>query len=77
VKCHRNGFMDCWKEQCTLWLRYSGACGDFVVADLAQNVLADREEAEREKMKLRFKNVEKETLTIKCPEIHKVALSYE
>jgi hypothetical protein len=69
VKCHRNGFADCWREQCTLWLRYSGACGDFVVADLAQNVLADREEVEREKLRMK-----QESLSIEKPEVHHVRL---
>jgi hypothetical protein len=73
VKCHRNGFSDCWREQCAIWLRASETCGDYVGAQLAQEELIrvfkemeEKEQAEREK-----------TLTIKCPEVHRVGLSYE
>ena len=77
MKCHRNGFSDCWKEQCTLWLRFSGACGDFVAAELAQDILVDRQEADAEKFKAKALNMEKESLAIKAPEIRRVGLSYE
>jgi hypothetical protein len=60
------------KNQCALWMVFSEACGDHVVAELAQDTLADKFEAEQQRLQNK-----KETLTIKCPGIHKVALSYE
>jgi hypothetical protein len=69
VKCHRNGFADCMRELCALWMCYSEACGDHVNAELSQEILAERFEAEREKLR-----VKQESLSIEKPEVHHVRL---
>jgi hypothetical protein len=66
VKCHRNGFADCMRELCALWLVFSEACGDHVVAELAQDTLADKFEAEQQRL---------ESLKIKVPDVRRI--SYE
>jgi hypothetical protein len=50
VKCHRNGFADCMKALCALWMCYSEACGDHVNAELSQDILAERLEAEQRRL---------------------------
>jgi hypothetical protein len=66
VKCHRNGFADCMRELCANWLVFSEACGDHVVAELAQDTLADKAEAEQQRL---------ESLKIKAPDVRRI--SYE
>jgi len=68
MKCHRNGFADCMKNQCALWMVWSEACGDHVVAELAQDTLADKFDAD-------YRKRQENTLTIEKPEVHHVRLS--
>jgi hypothetical protein len=72
VKCHRNGFSDCWREQCAIWLIASGKCGENIIAQLAQEQLCRIYEQDEIREKAR-----RESLTIETPEVHRVGLSYE
>jgi hypothetical protein len=62
--CQPNG--DCVKNLCAWWMSFSEACAIHTIAELAQDTLVDKFEAEQQRL---------ESLKIKAPDVRRI--SYE